>query len=253
MNHEQWLERAELYALDALDGEELREFEAHLASGCADCEKQLRESRAALAELPRSLAPLEPPARAKAELLRRIGEESRISDLKDYRRRRFSWGIRAGALAAAALIAVLSWNLIATKNELHETKNQLDALKGQVAQRGEVDEFLSDPQVRIVNLAGQAPNRDAKGLLLWNAVSRKGILLTTDLPPAASEKAYELWGLAGAEAVPAGVFSVNERGQVVFRLPPLAESKPFDKFAVTLEPASGVPQPTGPIVLVGKL
>ena len=32
--HEEWLERSEFYALGALDEKELKEFEAHLASGC---------------------------------------------------------------------------------------------------------------------------------------------------------------------------------------------------------------------------
>jgi hypothetical protein len=36
--HEIWLERGEIYALGTLDGEEVKEFETHLASGCAICE-----------------------------------------------------------------------------------------------------------------------------------------------------------------------------------------------------------------------
>jgi anti-sigma-K factor RskA len=253
MNHEEWLERAEVYVLGALDADELKEFEAHLAAGCAECERRLRACREALAQLPRSLSPLEPPARIKAELLRRVSAETTTTGAERFGLSRVSWGFGAGALAAAALIIVLSWNLIATRNELQEAQNQLAALKSQVAQREEVVQFLSDPEVRIINLLGQAPSRSAKGQLLWNPVTRKGMLLTTALPQTPSEKAYELWGIAGAEAVPAGVFTVNERGQVVFRLPPLPESKPFDKFAVTLEPAGGVPQPTGAMVLAGNL
>ena len=42
MNHEEWLERAEIYALGALDGAELSQFEAHLAAGCSLCETQVR-------------------------------------------------------------------------------------------------------------------------------------------------------------------------------------------------------------------
>ena len=32
MAHEEWLERAEIYGLSALDGDELTQFEAHLAA-----------------------------------------------------------------------------------------------------------------------------------------------------------------------------------------------------------------------------
>jgi anti-sigma-K factor RskA len=253
MDHDEWLERAEIYAVGALDGEELRRFEAHLASGCAQCEAHLRASCEALVALPRSLAPLEPPAGIKAELLKRIAPAEIIPLRKTSGSRWLRWSAGAGALAAAALLMIVSWDLIATKQQLRDLQGQLAALQGQVAQREEVVQFLSDPQVRIVNLTGLPPASNAKGQLLWNPVSRKGLLLTTGLPQTPAEKAYELWGLAGAEATPAGVFTVNERGQVLFRLPALPEAKNFDKFAVTLEPARGVPQPTGTMVLLGKL
>jgi anti-sigma-K factor RskA len=75
----------------------------------------------------------------------------------------------------------------------------------------------------------------------------------TGLPPTSGSNAYELWGIAGAEPVPAGVFTVNQGGVTLFRLPALPPEKSFDKFAVTLEPAGGVPQPTGPMHLVGSV
>jgi len=36
-------------------------------------------------------------------------------------------------------------------------------------------------------------------------------------------------------------------------MPPLAQEKSFDKFAVTIEPAPGVVKPTGPMVLLGNV
>lgn len=252
MNHEEWLERAELYAVGALDGEELREFEAHLAAGCALCEERLGESRDALVHMATSLEPVAPPPRIKAELTNRIG--SKTPPLSEDRRRfSWSWPVSVGALAAAGLVLVLSWNLIVTRNELEKTKRERDALFQEATVNKEVKELLSDPKVRVINLQGKPPSAGAQALLLWNASTRKGILLTIGLAQTPAEKAYELWGLTGSEPTPAGVFTVNEQGQVVFRLPKLQESKPFDKFAVTLEPAGGVPQPTGPIVLVGSL
>src|SRR5207245_260328 len=49
MNHESFDTLAAAYALGALDGEELVEFEAHLAQECARCAVTLRESYEALA------------------------------------------------------------------------------------------------------------------------------------------------------------------------------------------------------------
>ena len=45
MAHEEWLERAEIYSLSALDGDELTQFEAHLGAGCPVCERHVRETR----------------------------------------------------------------------------------------------------------------------------------------------------------------------------------------------------------------
>jgi anti-sigma-K factor RskA len=166
---------------------------------------------------------------------------------------RWSWPIGVGALAAVGLVLVLSWNLIATRKRLDQAQHELAALKSEDAQHMEVMDFLSNPQVRVVNLTGGRPTSTGKAQLLWDPVARKGILLTTGLTQTPAEKAYELWGIAGSEAMPAGVFTVNEQGQVIFRLPKLPESKPFDKFTVTLEPAGGVPTATGPVVLTGGL
>jgi anti-sigma-K factor RskA len=247
MNHDEWLERAEIYALGALDGEELRDFERHLARGCAECEERLDDCRETLARTAASLEPVAPPARVKTELLRRIGPESKT------RRFTWSWPIGIGALAAAGLVLVLSWKLIDTQRQLDDAQKKLGVVASEEAQHKEVMEFLSNPQVRIISLTAVPPNSGGKAQLMWDPIARKGILLTAGLPQTPAEKAYELWGLAGSEAVPAGVFTVNEKGQVVFRLPQLPETQPFDKFAVTLEPAGGVPKATGPVVLVGGL
>jgi len=251
MNHEEWLERAEIYAFGALDGDELKQFESHLAAGCALCEGHIRESRETLVQLPRSLAPLEPPPRLKEELLRRIAPESKTAR-KEEARSPWLWWNLAGGLVAAGLVAVLSWNLISTRNQVRDLEGRLAVLQTQANEREEVLRLLSNPQVRVVNLTALPDGRGASGQLLWDPATRTGMLLVTGLPQTAAERAYELWGLAGAEPVPAGVFIVDTRGAALLRLPKLPEKR-FDKFAVTLEPAGGVPQPTGPMVLVGSV
>ncbi len=253
MNHNEWLEQADIYALGALDGEELSQFEAHLASGCRLCEDHLRETRETLTSFPRSLRPLDPPPAVRARLLQQIGTETKIASPERARLRWVWWGVGTSSFAAAGLLVFLSWNLIATRSQLRERQAEIGALQTQVAQREELIQFLSDPQVRLVNLAGLPPSTGARGQLLWNPLSRKGLLLATGLPQIPVDKAYELWGIAGTEPVAAGVFMVNERGLALFRLPTLPESKTFEKFAVTLEPAGGVPKPTGTMVLLGSL
>lgn len=299
MNHDEWLEQAEIYALDALDGEELTSFEAHLASGCHPCEDRLRETREILTLLPRSLTPQSPSPAAKARLLAQIAGEAALRTLKRPRPRRLWWGVGASALAAASLLIGLSSHLYSTRQELQRvegvvaalqaelaqreealralnsnlltTRQELQRLEGMVAalqaelargkeafrielaHREEALQLLSDPEVRLVRLQGLPPSPAATGQLLWNPVGRVGLFLTTGLPQAPRDKTYELWAIAGAEPVPAGVFTVDEQGRAILQLPPLPKAKRFNRFAVTLEPAGGVQKPSGPMHLLGSL
>lgn len=252
MNHDEWLEQAEIYALGALDGEELTQFEAHVASGCRPCETRLRETWETLTLLPRSLTPLIPPPAVKARLLEQIAGEAGAPVRERPRFRRLWWGLGASAIAAAGLLVALSLNLSSMRKEVQNLEARVGALRAELAQREETLRLLADPQVRLIQLAGLPPSPGATGRLLWNPVTRTGILLTTGLPPTAPDKAYELWAIAGAEPIPAGVFTVDQEGGALLRLPPLPEAKTFDTFAVTLELAGGVPKPSGPMHLLGS-
>ena len=66
--------RAALYALGALDPEEAREFEEHLAAGCAACAAELREFETVASQLGLAAPEAEPPAGARARLLALVSE-----------------------------------------------------------------------------------------------------------------------------------------------------------------------------------
>jgi anti-sigma-K factor RskA len=260
MNHDLRFEQAaDVYALGALDGQELTEFEAHLASGCPACAERLRETRDALMLLPRSLPQEAPPPALRARLLERIAAERPVARapvaLRPERRRSRGlwWAGWAGLAAAAVLLVLVHAQLRATREEIRNLETRLSTLQTELAEREETLRFLSDPDVRYVSLAGLKPTPEASAWLLWNPAARKGLLLARGLPPAPPGRAYELWAIAGTEPVPAGVFTVDAAGRGLLRLPPLPGGQTFDTFAVTLEPAGGVPKPTGPMHLAGKV
>jgi anti-sigma-K factor RskA len=88
--------------------------------------------------------------------------------------------------------------------------------------------------------------------VIWNERGG-GLLVAAGLPPAPAGKTYQLWAIVGKQApVSAGVFSVDAKGSGSLRVPTLAGVGKVDVFAVTLEPAGGLPAPSGPMYLAGK-
>jgi anti-sigma-K factor RskA len=263
MTHEsEWLERADVYALGALDPEERVRFEAHLAAGCAPCEARIIETREALTALPEGLAPIPPPPAGRARLLDAIAREAtpeRRGSVPSGTRLGW-WAVAGGAVAAAGLLVTLGVQLSATREELARLHSRVGALQGELAERrAELARqeatlrLLADPAARPVNLTGLAPSPAASAWLWWSPATRTGLLMVRGLPPAPQGRAYEVWALAGTEPVPAGVFTVDATGRGLLQLPVLPEARTYDRFAVTLEPAGGVPAPTGPMYLLGSL
>jgi anti-sigma-K factor RskA len=252
MAHEEWLERAEIYGLGALDGDELIQFEAHLAA-CPVCDGHIRETKENLAVIARSLTPLAPPPQLKSRLLHQINPVVAPPVREKTRSRWFPWSISAGAFAAAGLLFMLTWNLYTTRQELQRLQKEVASIQAGSTLHETSIQFLSDPHARSAHLKGLAPSPDAMGHLLWNPETGKGVLITMGLPKNTPDKVYELWAIAGDQPVPAGTFSVEDKPHTLLKIPSLPQGKSFDKFAVTLEPAGGVPKPTGPMHLLGSL
>jgi anti-sigma-K factor RskA len=262
MSHEVFDTLVAIYAVGALDGNDLVQFEAHLAGGCDQCEAALRESHEALAQVapagPRATSPAVP-SEVKAELLRRIGEAParRASE----RRRWLPWV--AATAAAMVVSAMLTGGFVASRYEARlgqmarETTRVRDEIRlreatllEQLEMYRRVVELLGDPATRVVELRGSGPNAEASGRVVWHERAG-GHLIVTKLPPLPAGKAYEAWMLGGPAPRPAGVFTVDASGQGSRKLEP-TEGVPAKAFAVTVEPEGGVPEPTGPIVLASR-
>lgn len=254
MTHDAWLERADVYALGALDGEERAWFEEHLSAGCSQCEERLAASREAAAWLARSLPTEVPSAEVKRRLFARIAREA--TPPIERRRSALSWSRVAGAVAAMAAVLVvgfLAWDAWTMRRLIGERDTEIRTLQEEKARRKEVYWLLENPQVLTIALAGQAPSPGAAGRFLWLPDERRGLLLTRGLPEAPAGKAYALWAIGSDGPVPAGLFSVDRMGRAQLAVSELAApgSGRFRQFAVTLEPAAGGPLPTGPMHLAG--
>ncbi|MGH7804512.1 MAG: anti-sigma factor, partial [Candidatus Binatia bacterium] len=78
------------------------------------------------------------------------------------------------------------------------------------------------------------------------------VLVCAGMPMPPAGKAYQLWFIEGERKMPGGTFAPEADGTCMFsdRVPD--DGRDADVFAVTLEPASGVREPTGEMFLVGN-
>ena len=247
-NHEPFGELAAAHALGSLRGDDLARFQAHLA-GCAACERLLGEYREALVDLAADVCQ-PPPRRAKRDVMARVGRRRARGAAE-----RFWSGLRwaASVAVAAGLLASVAATYVSGRYErqVGQMAREVAALRGQVGQQRLALALLRDPATQVVLLAGLAPSPRARGRLIWNEHAG-GFLVAADLPPAPPGKAYELWAIVGARPLPIGVFDVDAEGQGSLHVAPLAGARRANRFAVTLEPAQGVPAPTGPTYLASK-
>jgi quercetin dioxygenase-like cupin family protein len=75
VKHEEWLALAEIFALSALDGDELTRFKAHLAEGCRLCAEKTREAADLFALFSDSLDPCAPPFEIKTRIFAEIDKD----------------------------------------------------------------------------------------------------------------------------------------------------------------------------------
>jgi anti-sigma-K factor RskA len=100
-------------------------------------------------------------------------------------------------------------------------------------------------------MGGSEIARQAAGVLLYDSHTQKVWLYAVNLPECPNGTAYQLWAIQD-KPVSLGTFHMDSGESahlLVKRLPDFARAK---KFAISLEPSGGRPQPTGPIYLASQ-
>jgi len=269
MSHDKLSELCSIYALGALDGEELREFEAHLETGCPLCGQQIQDYSQTVAAIPEALANVRPSADLKGRLMARLDKEGTSRELVDFKpvakpvpgsgskRGWIPWAcaVAAGLALTVSLTRVSNLNrgLAEQQERLNQQLQQLKTLQRLLSAEQEVTQFIAKPGVRVTPLAGTDKSPEAAGQILWSAQEKKALFYASKLPSPPEGKTYQLWIIADNKPIDAGIFPVDPQGNGFLKVPLLAEADKAQKFAVTLEPAGGVPQPTGAMHLLGSL
>lgn len=256
------------YALGALDGEELRELEAHLETGCPECEDRLVLWQGDVEALAAAAPPMAPSDTTRARLLRSLAEEAppaaQAAPAAPARPRRIPGWL---GLAAAALLVAAVWGWI-EQGRLRGQVEELTAERDRLAQRAEgLDRQLAQAQTeaarlaqslqtvsapggRAIALAGLDPAPGASGRTFVDPSAGRAVFTARNLPALPAGKTYQLWFIpADGKPVPAGIFQTDSQGAATLEVERIAPD--VQVWAVTIEPAGGVPQPTGEMVLKG--
>ena len=266
MNTDEIKDLAAVYALGSLDGEDLARFEALLRAGDPEATSALREFEATLVELAAESAQA-PPAHAKAAIMERIAPTPARPSIASARpataapSRRSWWpAVWAAAMAAGIAAIVVGLSVSATyekrvealAREVASLRASLERQQAEIERQRVIAGLIRDPATQFVALAGLEPAPSARARMIWNAPAG-GLFVAAGLPPAPAGKTYQLWAIAGKNApVSAAVFNVDAQGTASLNVPPLAGVDKVDVFAVTLEPAGGLPAPSGAMYLAGK-
>ena len=235
------------YALGALEPDEVAWVEAHL-DGCSRCQELLRAARAVVSSLPLAVPPIEPPADLRQRVLARVHQEAqRNASAPDAGAEQASadtpapGGETSGGQRRGGLRGLLRGIL----------GDEPGATGDEAARR--LAELIGAPGSRVWEVAGTAEAPGASAKLVGVPGGRDAVLVTSGLRALPPDRAYQVWLLRDGQPAPNAVFHVarDGRGRQLVHAP--GRLSDFQVVAVTPEPASGSPAPTGPIVLAGEL
>jgi anti-sigma-K factor RskA len=155
-----------------------------------------------------------------------------------------------GLMRARAELATLRAELLAVESRLADADTRTERATTEVRVQQRALDVLAAPDLVRTALDGVPPTAGARAQALLSPSRGTLVLSASGLPAPPAGRTYQLWAIVGGQAVSAGVFLPDADGlsrvitTVAFDGPPAA-------LAVTLEPEGGVPQPTGPKVLLG--
>jgi len=264
--HDTLKNEVEAYVLGALTPAETAAFERHLGQ-CPECASAVRVLEPAVAALAHAAPEAVPRPEVRRRILAAIATDEAVNSRRESLGRRS--GPRGAWLAAAAALVVatgLGLYAVELRNrvaglevELHDAARRADAAAREIAAaRLAANDaqstviVLAAPDLARVDLAGQPAAPSATARAFWSR-SRGLIFTGSNLPPLPPGRVYQLWIVGPGAPTSAGLLTPDANGRVHAVFDTSRDSLRPIAFAVTIEPAGGVPAPTGDKYLVGLM
>lgn len=249
----------DLYAIGALEGEEKQAIESHV-SECAACSRKLAEAQGRIAMLALGAPRVEPSLGVKERLMSQIRAKADgravISPSVEAERGGGFFGgwwvaVLAPVAVALALAAFFLWKENARLDrQLAELRASMQDQQKQLDYARNVAHLLEARDTVTVSLAPMPGMAHGAVKVMYN--EKMGMLMYDGwIEPPPEDKSYQLWVVPKeGSPVSVGVFNpaTSDTAHWMTKVPGGVAAKAF---AVTLEPAGGMPHPTGPMVLVG--
>jgi anti-sigma-K factor RskA len=261
----QFREMVEAYALGALDGEERSAFEAHLASGCAECEQALREARWLVSQLAYLAPDSAPSQELKNRLMRTVGSEAGVVPFSPQTPKKsvplWMW---LGVAAMLLLTLYSGWNAMQLTEEVKRVQQEMTAEREKRAslekeleatkQEAMMRAILTNPastKIMLLPSSKDIPSLEAK----WH--SEMGIVVTGyQVPKLPNNHVLQLWLIPkdGSKPMPSITFWPEAGGDLAKLVTNPPEGMVAVKaLAITEEPSGGSQQPTSTPIWVGSV
>ena len=118
-----------------------------------------------------------------------------------------------------------------------------------IASRDSLIAGLTGRDVAVMTLTTSG-TRAPFARMFWDRATNRWTFVAHDMPGLPSGKTYQLWLVTASAKISAGTFEPRN-GDAVVRATYALHADSLKAIAVTEEPAGGVPQPTGRMVIAG--
>jgi anti-sigma-K factor RskA len=225
------------YALGILDAEEAAALEAHLQT-CESCQAELVDYRAVSDNLLMAIPPQQPPTALRKRL------QGRLPSAQMAARPRFTWSWSWLAMGTAVALLLLM-NLFSFV-QMRAIQRQQAGLLQQLRTNQFALSMLAYPGTQSFPIAGN----ELSGSVLLDRERNTVALVMWHLPDLSDEQIYQIWLIEpDGHRVSAGLF--RPQTDAAYTTQPVFAKQDISKFVgvgVTIEPAEGSDQPTGPRV-----
>ena len=231
-------EFVEPYVLGALEPDEVRTVEEHVMT-CARCRALVESARTTATMLLFAPRLVTPPPSLRAKVLDRVRQAAAADRVADTQPR--------------PAIPPIPFPAPPPRTKLPAWLDGLLGRQDADPALSTLSRLLENPASAVWSVNGTDAAPAAKARFVGDPEGREGVLVATGLRPLAPDQAYQVWLLRDGQPIPGNLFKVRRDGTGRLIVRASTRLRDYGVIAITPEPASGSPAPTGAIVLAGEL